>query len=135
GVAIVNLSTLAACNNFTNLAMTSAGGLIARDNRLASRGEVDQALRLGPTDPLTGLPFGFQQVFIRGDAQTNTVVRLGDSLFAKFKDIRASLGAELRFEIPVMHVPFRLIYAYNPNARQDTVVEGFPLFFNEKKSV
>jgi outer membrane protein insertion porin family len=135
GVAIVNLSTLAACNNFTNLALTAGGGLVARDNRLASRGEFDQALRLGPTDPLTGLPFGFQQVFVRGDAQTNTVIRLGDSLFAKFSDIRASLGGELRFEIPIMHVPFRLIYAYNPNARHDTTIEGFPLFFNEKKSV
>jgi len=135
GFAFASLSTMAACNNFTNLALSPFGGLIARDNRLASRSEFDEALRLGPNDPLTGLPFGFQQVFIRGDAQTNTVVRLGDSLFSKIGDIRSSIGAELRFEIPIMHVPFRLIYAYNPNARRDQVVEGRLLQFFEKKSV
>jgi outer membrane protein insertion porin family len=135
GFAVASLNTLAGCNTFTNLALTPFGALIARDNRLASRAEFDEALRLGPVDPLTGLPYGFQPVYLRGDAQTNTVVRLGDSLFSKLADFRSSIGAELRFEIPIMHVPFRLIYAYNPNARRDTVVEGFPLFFNEKKSV
>jgi outer membrane protein insertion porin family len=74
-------------------------------------------------------------VFMRGDAQTNTVVRLNQSLFAKFTDIRSSMGAEVRFQIPILNVPFRLIYAYNPNARKDQVIDGFPFFFNEKKSV
>lgn len=139
GFAAVSLTTLAACNTFQNLALYGGlfgiPSLVARDNRLVSRGEFDEALRLGPTDPLSGMPFGFQQVYLRGDAQTNTLVRLNQSLFARFADIRASIGAEMRFEIPIMHVPFRLIYAYNPNARRDTVVEGFPLFFNEKKQV
>lgn len=135
GAAAVSLTTLAACNNFSNLALTAVGGLVARDNRLITRGEFDDALRLGPVDPLSGLPFGLQQVFLRGDAQTNTVVRLNESLFAKFSDIRSSMGAELRFQIPILNVPFRLIYAYNPNARKDQVINGFPFFFNEKKSV
>ena len=72
---------------------------------------------------------------MRGDAQTNTVVSLNQSLFAKFSDIRSSMGAEVRFQIPILNVPFRLIYAYNPNARKDQVIDGFPFFFNEKKSV
>ena len=131
----VSLTTLAACNNFSNLALTAFGGLVARDNRLITRAEFDEALRLGPTDPNTFLPFGLQQVFLRGEAQTNTVVRLGESLFAKFSDIRSSMGAELRFQVPILNVPFRLIYAYNPNARADQVINGFPFFFNEKKSV
>jgi len=135
GAAAVSLTTLAACNNFSNLALTAGGGLVARDVRLITRGEFDDALRLGPVDPLTGLPFGLQQVYLRGDAQTNTVVRLNESLFAKFSDIRSSLGAELRFQIPILNVPFRLIYAYNPNARKDQVINGFPFFFNEKKTV
>jgi outer membrane protein insertion porin family len=135
GFATVSLNTLAACNNFSNLALTGAGALVARDNRLITRGEFDDALRLGPTDPLTGLPFGLQQVYLRGEAQTNTVVRLNESLFASITDIRSSMGAELRFQIPILNVPFRLIYAYNPNARQDQVINGFPFFFNEKKSV
>jgi outer membrane protein assembly factor BamA len=31
------------------------------------------------------------------------------------KDLRTSTGAELRFIMPVINVPFRLIYALNPN--------------------
>jgi len=45
------------------------------------------------------------------------------------------MGAEVRFQIPILNVPFRLIYAYNPNARRDQTINGFPFFFNEKKSV
>jgi outer membrane protein insertion porin family len=135
GFAAVSLTTLAACGNFSNLALSPTGGLIARDNRLITRAEFDEALRLGPTDPLTGLPFGLQQVFLRGEAQTATVARLSQSLFAKFGDIRSSLGAEVRFQIPILNVPFRLIYAYNPNARKDQIINGFPFIFNEKKSV
>jgi len=135
GFASVSLTTLAACKNFSNLALSPAGGLVARDNRLITRAEFDEALRLGPVDPLTLLPFGLQQVFLRGDAQTNTVVRLNQSLFAKFTNIRSSMGGELRLQIPVLNVPFRLIYAYNPNARRDQTINGFPFFFNEKKTV
>jgi len=132
----ITLNSLAACNNFANLAfLTSSGGLVMRDNRLITRSEFDEALRLGPVDSFTGLPFGMQQVFLRGEAQTNTVVRLNQSLFAKFSDIRSSMGAEVRFQVPILNVPFRLIYAYNPNARSDQIIDGFPFFFNEKKSV
>ena len=135
GIAPASLTTLAACQNFTNLALSPGYGFIARDNRLITRGEYDEALRLGPVDPLTNLPFGLQQVFIRGQAQRNTVVRLNQSLFAKFSDIRSSMGAEVRVQVPILNVPFRLIYAYNPNARKDQVIDGFPFFFSEKKSV
>ncbi len=135
GAALASLSTLAACQNFTNLALSPSQGLIARDNRLITRGEYEEALRLGPVDPLTQLPFGLQQVFLRGEVQRNTVVRLDQSLFAKFTDIRSSLGAELRVQVPILNVPFRLIYAYNPNARKNQIIDGFPFVFDEKKSV
>jgi outer membrane protein insertion porin family len=116
--------------------LTTLGSLVARDNRLVTQAELNSAIGGGqPIDPFTGLPFGFFPVFLRGDAQTTTVARLNQSLFNKFSDIRSSLGAEVRFQIPILNVPFRLIYAYNPNARQDQVIDGFPLFFNEKKSV
>ena len=84
GVAPITLTTLAACQTFTNLALSPGLGFIARDNRLITRAEYEQALRLGPVDPLTNLPPGLQQVFMRGEAQRNTVVRLDQSLFAKF---------------------------------------------------
>jgi outer membrane protein insertion porin family len=32
-----------------------------------------------------------------------------------FKKLRTSTGAEMRFIMPVLNVPFRLIYAFNPN--------------------
>jgi outer membrane protein insertion porin family len=99
-----------------------------------TQAELDQALAHGPIQS-QGLPVGFFPVFMRGDAQTNTVVRLNESLFAKFTDIRSSMGAEVRFQIPILNVPFRLIYAYNPNARKDQFINGFPFIFSEKKSV
>ena len=135
GVAAVSLTSLAACNSFTRLAYSPVfGSLLARDNRIVAQGEFDNAVNLGPSG-IGGLPFGFYPVYLRGDAQTNTVVRLGQSLFSKFTDFRSSLGAEIRVQVPILNVPFRLIYAYNPNARKDQVINGFPFFFNEKKSV
>ena len=135
GFAPVSLSSLAGCATSPQLGMTGAFGLIARDNRLVTQAEVDEALRNGAFDPFTGLPAGFQQVFLRGQAQTNTLVRLSQSLFANISDYRSSLGMEVRVQVPIINVPFRLIFAYNPNARKDQVIDGFPFFFNEKKTV
>jgi outer membrane protein insertion porin family len=133
GVVFASLSTLAACNANTDLALVSGTGLVMRDNRLITTQELDNARNLGPFDPTTGLPFGFQQVFLRGEAQTNTAVRLSQSLFSKFGDYRASLGMEVRVQVPVINVPFRLILAYNPKARDTVGADG--LDFREKKRV
>jgi outer membrane protein insertion porin family len=133
GTVPVTLNTLVVCNS--SLAISPLGGLVIRDNRLVTQDELTAAQRNGPLDPNTLLPVGFQQAFLRGEAQTNTVVRLSQGLFSKFSDIRSSIGAELRFQVPVINVPFRLIYAYNPNARGPQIIDGFPFNFNEKKSV
>jgi outer membrane protein insertion porin family len=139
GLAAASLSTIAACISDTDLALvTNIGGvpgLVLRDNRLATQAELDQARNLTGFDPTTGLPFGFQQVFLRGQAQTNTAVRLSQSLFDKIGDYRASLGMEVRVQVPVINVPFRLILAYNPKARKDQVINGIPFVFNENKKV
>jgi len=135
GIAFASLSTLAACNANTDLALLNGVGLVMRDNRLVTTQELDNARSLGPFDPTTGLPFGFQSVFLRGQAQTNTDVRLSQSLFAKLGDFRSSIGMEVRVQVPVINVPFRLIFAYNPNARKDQFIDGFPFSFNEKKRV
>ena len=105
------------------------------DNRLITHDEYLNALNVGPIDPISGLPVGLQEVFLRGEAQTNTVVRLNQSLFAKFTDIRSSIGLEFRFQVPIINVPFRLIYAYNPNARTGAIAELPGILFDEKKSV
>lgn len=135
GFAPVSLSTLAACNNNPQLALTGGLGLVIRDNRVVTTQELDSARNIGPFDPTTGLPFGFQQIFLRGETQTNTAVRLSQSLFDKLGDFRSSIGVELRVQVPVLNVPFRLIFAYNPNARPNQFIEGFPFPFNEKKRV
>ena len=93
-----------------------------------TREEFANALRVGPIDPLSGLPFGFQEVFLRGQAQTNTVARLTQSHFSKFGDYRSSLGLELRIQMPVVNVPFRFIYAINPNATDTLVREKKRVF-------
>ena len=139
GIAAANLSALAACNANTDLAIVSGAfgipGLVLHGNNLVTTAEVDNARALVGFDPFTGLPFGFQQVFLRGQAQTNTAVRLPQSIFDKFGDYRASLGMEVRVQVPVINVPFRLILAYNPKARRDQFINGFPFTFNEKKKV
>ncbi|MBC8031547.1 MAG: outer membrane protein assembly factor BamA [Pyrinomonadaceae bacterium] len=139
GFATVSMTTLAACTANTDLALiphrSGFPALVMRDNRLITTAELENARRDGPFDPFTLLPFGFEPVFLRGQAQTNTAVRLSQSLFSKFGDIRSSLGMEVRVQVPIINVPFRLIFAYNPNARKDQVIDGFPFFFNEKKKV
>jgi outer membrane protein insertion porin family len=131
----VSLSSLALCNNPNLAAAPGFSGLVARDNRIVSQAELEAAQALDPLNPLTGLPPGFQPVFLRGEAQTNSVVRLSQSLFDSIGDYRSSLGMEVRVQVPVINVPFRLIFAYNPNARPNQVIDGFPFFFNEKKRV
>ncbi len=58
-----------------------------------------------------------QQVFLRGEAQTNQLLRVDEAAFNKFGDFRSSIGLELRVQVPVVNVPFRLIYYFNPNAK------------------
>lgn len=133
---LITLNTLAACQNNSQLALSQVtGGLILRDSRLISQEEFLNALRVGPIDPNSGLPVGLQQVFLRGEAQTNTVVKLSESVFSKLGDFRSSVGLEFRFQVPIINVPFRLIYAYNPNARRGFVDELPGIFFNEKRNV
>ncbi len=129
-----SLSQLAIQNN-PQLAQSPLGGLIIRSAQLVTREQFAQALQVGPVDPSTGLPYGMQQIFLRGDAQTNTLVRVGDSSFARFSDFRSSVGLELRVQVPVVNVPFRLIYAYNPNARNGFYSNVPNFFFDEQKSV
>jgi len=129
----ISLSSLALCNN-TNLASSAFLSLVARDNRIVTQAELEAA-QTGDINPITLLPRGFQPVFLRGEAQTNSVVKLSESLFDGIGDYRSSLGMEVRVQVPVINVPFRLIFAYNPNARPNQFIDGFPFFFNEKKKV
>jgi outer membrane protein insertion porin family len=79
------------------------------------------------------LPEDYQQIFFRGEAQTNTRVRVNESQFSGIGDFRSSVGVELRVQVPIVNVPFRLIYFVNPNSKTG-IYENVPnFFFQEKK--
>ena len=62
-------------------------------------------------------PAGFETAYLRGDVQTNQLVKVNESVFNKLGDFRSSIGMELRVQVPIVNVPFRLIYFYNPNGK------------------
>lgn len=131
-----SLNAFTAANN-PQIAITPGGALLLRDGRLASQEEYVNALG-GATNPITGLPVGFDPIFLRGDVQTNTAVRLSQSIFSDLLgNVRSSAGMELRVQLPVVNVPLRLIYAYNPNARTGVIgdISGAPFTLQEKRNV
>ncbi len=82
----------------------------------------------------TTVPTGLTPLFLRGNVQQNSQLLVGDAVFDNFSDIRSSVGLELRIQVPVVNVPFRLIYFYNPNMPIGEV-EGAPgLILPGKKS-
>ena len=103
---------------------------------LNPRGEVATARELRkatPPESQGGLPPGFRQVFIFGDKQVSRDVQLASSPHGIFDNYRYSMGGELRVQVPVINVPFRLIFALNPNARTQTDVN--PFFFEKKRAI
>jgi outer membrane protein insertion porin family len=76
------------------------------------------------------LPPGFRYAYIYGEQQTNTKLTLSQSLGGLFENYRYSLGGELRVQVPVINVPFRLILAWNPNARVNN-----PYVFEETRAI
>jgi len=79
-------------------------------------------------------PQNLQQIFLRGEAQTNTILRTDESAFSRLTDFRSSVGLELRVQVPVVNVPFRLIYYFNPNAKIGITEEVPGLFLPGKRS-
>jgi outer membrane protein insertion porin family len=65
----------------------------------------------------TSLSPGIQQLFLRGEVQQNSLLGVDNARFGKLKDYKASVGIEFRVQVPVVNVPFRLIYYYNPNGK------------------
>lgn len=103
-------------------------GLFLLNNRFVSRRQYQGFICAN-----CQLPGGLETVYLRGEAQTNTEIEVSNSQFNKFGDFRSSLGVELRVQVPVVNVPFRLIYYLNPNSRNGLYQELPNLFFNEKK--
>jgi outer membrane protein insertion porin family len=65
-----------------------------------------------------------------GDKQTSREAALSQTNAGIFDNYRYSLGGEIRVQVPVINVPFRLIFALNPNARTDN-----PFFYEQKAAI
>ena len=83
-----------------------------------------------PTSP----PLNVTQLYVRGEAQTNSLLRVDDATFNRFGDFRSSVGLELRVQVPIVNVPFRLIYYFNPNAKIGFTEELPGLFLPGKRN-
>ncbi len=83
-----------------------------------------------PETPPGALPPGFKNVLIFSEQQTSQRALISQAKTGIFDNYRYSLGGEFRIQVPVINVPFRLIFALNPNARTDN-----PFFFEQKKAV
>lgn len=106
-------------DQLTSVVFAPGGGMVINpDGRLATQEEIDFA-RLAQGSPAGALPNGYTSIFIRGIGQTKDTVFLSqaESGLKGIDNYRASVGIEFRILMPVVNVPFRLIYAYNPNAR------------------
>jgi outer membrane protein insertion porin family len=100
--------------NFINQVVTPGGVTLNPAGRRATQDELQSA-----NGTSAGLPPGFRTVFLQGDSRSFDLVRLSQPNARFFSNLRSSLGAEVRVQVPVINVPFRLIFAYNPNAKTD----------------
>jgi outer membrane protein insertion porin family len=98
-------------------AILNDGTAIILDPRgeIATQREINHART--PETPPGALPPGFKQVFIHGSRQDVSRLDLADSIGGLLRNSRASLGGELRIQVPVLNIPVRLIFAWNPDAR------------------
>ncbi len=127
------LTALALRNN--PIVESSFGSLLLFNDRLLTANEfLTNYCRGNRFGCPTSLPQGIQQVFLRGEAQQNRLLKVGESAFDKFSDIRSSVGLELRVQVPIVNVPFRLIYYFNPNARIGYTEEAPGLFLPGKRN-
>ncbi len=107
------LTALALIN--TPVLESSFGSLLYYRNRVMTKTDfVNEFCRGNRFGCPTTLSPQVQQLFLRGDVQQNSLLRVDDAQFHKLRDFKASVGIEFRVQVPVVNVPFRLIYYYNP---------------------
>jgi outer membrane protein insertion porin family len=128
------LTTALALRNAPELE-SSFGSVLLYNNRVLTKTQfVDIFCRGNRFGCPVSIPAGIQQIFLRGEAQTNTLLRVDDAAFSDIGSFRASVGVELRVQVPIVNVPFRLIYYYNPNGKFGFTEELPNLFIPGKRS-
>jgi outer membrane protein insertion porin family len=114
---------------------SSFGSLLYYRNRLLTKTDfINEFCRGNRFGCPTSLSPEVQQFFLRGEAQQNSLLRVDDSAFSKIGDFRTSLGLELRVQVPIVNVPFRLIYYYNPNGKFGATQELPGIFLPGKRN-
>jgi outer membrane protein insertion porin family len=113
--------------NFLFQTITPGGVVLNPAGRVATQDELQSAT------PAGGTPTGFRTVFLQGDSRSFDIVRTSQQNVKFLSDLRSSLGAEVRVQVPFINVPFRLIFAYNPNAKTD--ITDPTVLFLERKTV
>ncbi len=110
------------------------GTLLWYSDRVLTRADfVNQFCLTGTACP-GAVPSGIDQIYVRGEVQQNSLLRVDESAFRKLGDFKSSVGLELRVQVPVVNVPFRLIYYYNPNAKLGFTQELPGIFLPGKRN-
>jgi outer membrane protein insertion porin family len=102
-------------SNFVDQTLTPNGLIVNSSGTIATRDELDSAVTPSGSD----IPAGFRQIYLDGESRSYNLLRLSQSATSFMENLRASVGMEFRVQVPVINVPFRLIFAYNPNANPD----------------
>lgn len=119
--------------NFINQTITPTGIIVNPAGRIATQGEIQSATIPGQT-PSGGLPPGFTQVYLTGESRNYDIVRLSQEPVKFLSDVRSSVGLEFRVQVPVINVPFRLIFYYNPSVKTD-ITDPRVLFIERRTGV
>jgi outer membrane protein insertion porin family len=114
--------------NFIDQNITTSGIRLNPAGRVATQEEIASA----PKDFL-GNPVGFRNIFLTGESRNYDFVRTSQQNVKFLSDLRSSMGLEFRIQMPVINVPFRLIFAYNPQAKTD--ITDPTVLFLERRTV
>jgi outer membrane protein insertion porin family len=106
-------------SNYVEQTITPTGVILNSSGTVATRDEIDSALSATNTLTSEGLPPGFRRIYLTGDSRSYNKLRISEGTTRLLDSLRASVGMEFRVQVPVINVPFRLIFAYNPNANPD----------------
>jgi outer membrane protein insertion porin family len=106
-------------SNYTNQIITPNGVIVNSSGLVVTRDELDSAITAAPSLNSDGLPPGFRRIYLQGDSRSYNLLRISEQGTRLLDSLRASVGLEFRVQVPVINVPFRLIFAYNPNANPD----------------
>ena len=116
-------------SNFLAQDVIPGGVVLNQAGRVATQEELASA----PKDDL-GNAIGYRRVFLEGEARDYSILRNSQANIKFLSDVRSSFGAEVRIQMPVINVPFRLIFAYNPQAKTD-LTDPKVLFIERRTAV